>query len=530
MNCDAVVIGAGGTGMIAAVRAAELSGKKVIVLEKSRKQGGATIFAHGIQISDSTWQKNAGEKVNATQDLTGQFFDWLVTKGGAEKYFKISDEKMESMSSLVMYKRLDKYKDHDDPTIGPGWMGSYIVDKMLECCKKLGVEVITEARAKKFVKDSSGKVTGLLAEVKDGELQVNFKACFLSSGGFGANYEKCQKKWPETYDNVPMMCLAPPSLTGDGHDMAEEIGAAMDLTNAMVSTSQPIHHPYSHSILLMMMYPAMVRINMKGEQMSGGGGGGGAPGGQGGAQGAQGGQGGAPGGQGGTQGAQGGQGGAPGGQGGGPPPTSTQKSDPYMFAICDQNIVEKAGEWCPTQVREKIDTPIAKRWKEDIDKEVAIDEKGCYGHHTKKADTLVELALKMDIDPSVFVATIEKYNTQCETSNAKGSSGSIPIAKPPFYAFFAQRFSQCTHGGIVINENMEVLDSKGNVIPGIYAGGDCTTYYFPKDNVPTGKVFGIGGGAALFSQYVSKGGGGGLPGIVRGMTGGESIARYLSKV
>jgi len=378
MNCDAVIIGAGGTGMIAAVRAAELSGKKVIVLEKTRKPGGATVFAHGIQMSDSTWQKNAGEKVNEPQDLTGRFFDWLVTKGGAEKYFKISDEKMESMSSLIMYKRLDKYKDHDDPTIGPGWMGSYIVDKMLECCKKLGVEVITEARAKKLVKDSSGKVTGLLAEVKDGELQVNFKACFISSGGFGANYAKCQKKWPETYDNVPMMCLAPPSLTGDGHDMAEEIGAAMDLTNAMVSTSQPIHHPYSHSILLMMMYPAMVRINMKGELMSnGGGGGGGAPGGQGGAPA---GQGGAQGGQVGPQGAQGGTavgatagspGGAQGGQGGaqgGPPPTSSQGSDPYMFAICDQNIVEKAGEWCPTQVREKIDTPIAQRWKEDIAK------------------------------------------------------------------------------------------------------------------------------------------------------------------
>jgi succinate dehydrogenase/fumarate reductase flavoprotein subunit len=212
MDCDVVVIGAGGTGMIAAVRAAELTGKKVIVLEKAKKPGGATIFAHGIQISDSTWQKNAGEKINDPPDETGVFFDWLVTKGGVEEYFKISEEKMQSMTSLVMHKRLDKYKDHDDPTIGPGWMGSFIVDKMLESCTKLGVQVLTEARAKKFIKDSSGKVTGVIADRPDGELQVNFKACFIAAGGFGRNDEKCQKQWPETFDNIPMMNLCPPSL------------------------------------------------------------------------------------------------------------------------------------------------------------------------------------------------------------------------------------------------------------------------------------------------------------------------------
>ena len=184
MDCDVVVIGAGGTGMIAAVRAAELTGKKVIVLEKAKKVGGATIFAHGIQMYDSTWQKNAGEKINDPPDETGVFFDWLVKWGGAEQYFKISEEKMQSMTSLVMYRRLEKYKDHDDPTIGPGWMGSCIVDKMLEQCKKLGADVITEARAKKSIKNSSGKLTGVIADRQDGELQVNFKACFISAGGF----------------------------------------------------------------------------------------------------------------------------------------------------------------------------------------------------------------------------------------------------------------------------------------------------------------------------------------------------------
>ena len=240
----------------------------------------------------------------------------------------------------------------------------------------------------------------------------------------------------------------------------------------------------------MMMYPAMVTINLKGEIQSRGGGmpGGGssAPGGaQGGAPGGAPGsaQGGAPGGAAGAA-----AGGAPGGVQGGTPAWwspgggsqggETERWNPTP-SICDQNIVEKAADYAPTAVREKADEKSVRRWKEEIEFEIACDEKGQYGHHTKRAYTLVELALKMNIDPKVFLANIEKYNKECESSK---DSSKIPIVKPPFYAFFAQRFRQCTHGGIVVNsETMEMFDTKGNVMPGMFAGGDCTTYYTAPD-------------------------------------------------
>jgi succinate dehydrogenase/fumarate reductase flavoprotein subunit len=44
-NCDLVVLGAGGAGLLAAVKAADLSGKKVIVLEKAKKAGGCTWYS-----------------------------------------------------------------------------------------------------------------------------------------------------------------------------------------------------------------------------------------------------------------------------------------------------------------------------------------------------------------------------------------------------------------------------------------------------------------------------------------------------
>jgi hypothetical protein len=90
----------------------------------------------------------------------------------------------------------------------------------------------------------------------------------IGAGGFGANYKKCQELWLKLYNNIPMMCICPPSLTGDLIDAAGEIGAAIDLKSAWVNVSNPTHDPYSYSIFLVMMYPEMgLQITMEGEHV-----------------------------------------------------------------------------------------------------------------------------------------------------------------------------------------------------------------------------------------------------------------------
>ena len=59
-TCDLVVLGAGGSGLVAAVRAAQLSGKKVIVVEKSKKIGGNTNLGHGFMMRYTKWHEAAG--------------------------------------------------------------------------------------------------------------------------------------------------------------------------------------------------------------------------------------------------------------------------------------------------------------------------------------------------------------------------------------------------------------------------------------------------------------------------------------
>src|SRR5271167_4493325 len=59
MNCDLVVVGGGGSGLTAAVKAKHLGVKNVIVLEAAKKTGGSAWFA-GFSCSNTKWHKEAG--------------------------------------------------------------------------------------------------------------------------------------------------------------------------------------------------------------------------------------------------------------------------------------------------------------------------------------------------------------------------------------------------------------------------------------------------------------------------------------
>jgi len=530
MNYDLCVIGAGGCGLVAGVKAADLSGKKVIILEKAQKSfGGSTTFAHGMAITDSSFQKKAGEKVSDPPSVSGQFFDWICEKGDVERYFTIvpmEKVKMKEFGNLIMPDRVDRYKGHPDHSIGPGWLGTLFTDVMIECCEKMNIPILTQTRAKEFIQDAGGRVTGVIADTKDGELQVNFKACMIAAGGFGSNDALLTKLFPDVFNGKSRRRFSPPTCTGDWIKMAEKIGASVDVTNAFFPLGGPAHHPYSYSIYRVIQYPEIVNVNLKGERwydeigglFTGGN-----------ALGLQ-----------------------PKGE---------------CYAIADSNTLEITWKKALSEPNEESDLPLQRKLKEDIAYEVALDEGGAKGNHTKKADTLIDLALKMDIDPKTFVETIEKYNRYCEQGKdpdfGKKAEYLVPIKKPPFYAFWGQRFTEVTHGGIAVNEEGEVLDAKGKVMPGLYAGGDCTTIYgsgsssqasgasggqggappqggMPdgtggQDGIPGGQqegppAGGFGGSPGAFGSGRGRTGGGLGGAITFGYSTGINIAKYLQNI
>jgi hypothetical protein len=532
LECDLVVVGGGGSGLIAAVKAFDDSGKKVIVLEKAKNTGGATYFAGGPGVNSMPGMGGTGG--NSKGGPSGQgaaqggpggvqggpggaqggpggaqggpgggggFNTWFTTKVGAENF--------------INGVRMPKFKDLPDPSIGPGRGGNFTVEKMAEFCQKQGIQILTETPAKKLIANSSGKVTGVIAESKDGEIQINCKACIIACGGFGRNYEMLKKHWPDEYNNEEIFFLCPPGMTGDGIVMAEAIGAYIDQTKWKQDAAggfflnYPIHHPYSWALMQLLNDGRTVSINLRCKRWYN--------------------------------------------EAGDKVSLATQPGS-VAYGVYDSESAEaigkdliagKTGDRMISNMAKNPESSEAKalaKWKEDLEYECTIDEEGTGGNHAKRANTLAELALKMRIDPAVFVETIERYNKFCQAGKdaefGKPAESLIPILKPPFYAIYGHRFSQCTKGlnGISVNTNHQVLSPKGETMPNLWAAGDTCTIY----GGPSQRGFGFGQKSTIEENPKASDGnilhttpspcGGAMAAMSSGFTAGTKAAEYLKKL
>lgn len=92
------------------------------------------------------------------------------------------------------------------------------------------------------------------------------------------------------------------------------------------------------------------------------------------------------------------------------------------------------------------------------------------------ADSLEELAEKSGIDAEGLIATVENYNEMIanseDTEYGKALTGHSPIETPKYYALKIVPATLGTMSGIKIDLDTQVIDTDGNVIPGLYAAGE----------------------------------------------------------
>ena len=92
-----------------------------------------------------------------------------------------------------------------------------------------------------------------------------------------------------------------------------------------------------------------------------------------------------------------------------------------------------------------------------------------------KADTIEELAGKIDVPVKTFKATVARYNRMAEngkdTDYAKNPARLTTIDKPPFYAGAAKQEFLVVLGGLNTNMRLQPLDADRKVIPGLVPGG-----------------------------------------------------------
>ena len=92
------------------------------------------------------------------------------------------------------------------------------------------------------------------------------------------------------------------------------------------------------------------------------------------------------------------------------------------------------------------------------------------------ADTPAELAEKLGIDAEGLEATLEQWNEDANSTGTDSQFGKENIT-PIEGTIYGYHFGVGAHyfmGGLLINENTQVLDEDGEPIPGLYAAGEVT--------------------------------------------------------
>ena len=170
--------------------------------------------------------------------------------------------------------------------------------------------------------------------------------------------------------------------------------------------------------------------------------------------------------------------------------------------IFDSNYMKQAANWPGVLVPpEKL-------------KEYMPEEPGAHDHvstpfiNTHKADTLEELAVKIEADPATLVATVKRYNELSEqgmdTDFGKPANQLFPIDKPPFYGIHRTLRLSAVCSGLLVDENHQCLDAEGKPIKGLYAVGNLGGGFYGGVDYPL-IVYGLSlGRCYTFGYLVGK--------------------------
>lgn len=120
--------------------------------------------------------------------------------------------------------------------------------------------------------------------------------------------------------------------------------------------------------------------------------------------------------------------------------------------------------------------------------------------YIKKARTIEGLAKKLRVPSEEFKATIDRYNEMAkagqDTDFGKPGKDMLPLVRPPYYGVTYGGWLLTTMDGLRINENIQVVDRKGDAIEGLYAAGDVAGGFFANNFYPE-LVVGVAVGKSM---------------------------------
>jgi fumarate reductase flavoprotein subunit len=463
-----VVAGSGATGMAAALTLAQ-GGAKVAVFEKQRSLGGTSNFFQGTFGVESAMQRE--RYVDYTRDQafknTMDYSHWranprlvraIVDESGAtiawlqEAGVSFIEATINMPDSPLTYHTIKG-------------RGEAVVKALVDQTRAQGGQVFPGTPVVALLKEG-GMITGVVVEDEGEEVEVAAKAVIIATGGFANN-----KEWVKKYTGydlgVNLFPVGNTGKTGDGLRMAWEAGAAEEGVETIeMFRVAPVGAEFAMGCNLEQAAAQPdLWVTVRGERFCD---------------------------------ESIGFYDTPVGNA-----QARYKADGCTFSILDDSIVERLTQ-------------------HGLDKGVGIEYPPGYRlanlrteieaalqHGSQEvfaADSLGQLAANAGIDPAGLAAAVGEYNRYCAQGHdelfAKDRRFLRPLLGPRFYAVRARAVFLGTMGGIKVTRNLEVVDKKDNIIPGLYAGGfDAGGMY--GDSYPIKSSSGLASAFALNSGRIA---------------------------
>jgi fumarate reductase flavoprotein subunit len=232
IHVPVVIVGAGGTGLSAALAAADL-GAEVLVIERDPTPLGSTAMSTGLIPAAGT-PEQASEGIDDsperfTRDILSK------TKGATDAAMArhIADESAETVAWLRDVHGVPLnliggflYPGHSAQRMygTPNRTGGELMAALEAAAERAGVMILTEATARDLWYEGD-RVTGLAAERRDGSAEaISCDALILACSGFGGAAELVERYIPEMAEAV---FHGHPGNKGDALRWGEELGAEL---------------------------------------------------------------------------------------------------------------------------------------------------------------------------------------------------------------------------------------------------------------------------------------------------------------
>ena len=483
VDTDILIVGAGNGGMFAAAYAAA-NGLNFRVIEQN---ANVQDTRHWYGAVDSAAAKEAGEPATDKAKLLSEISRYASGKCD-QRVVKTWINESAAMHDFMRSILEDKYgwvcdftsgseaawptenAEHNTDYLFPVQEHNYMASEsasglarnelLLQYIQELGYDVDFKTSLAKLEKDSTGRITGIIAQSTEDDHFIRYnanKGVLLACGGFPGNPYMMEQLDP-LGTSVTTACSYSPADKGYGIRAAVWAGANLDKEAAPMLFDRGIVAPgvdggyvASDSAFGGKAFPGPIRqynpgtqpflkVNRNGERFA-------------------------------------------------------NESSPYndivyaaahqpgrVYAqICDANILEDAKRFhtigCSAQTRNA--------GAEYIQKQMDNAEKeGVFF----KADTIEELADKLGFTgeaKDTFLATVDRYNELYDKQNdedfGKPAYRLSAIRTAPFYGCWLGASLLCTEQGIAINDKGQALDNDNKPMPGLYVTGDMSGSFFANN-------------------------------------------------